>query len=93
MLIGACGCRFLALERAVPKDPRGRINYWHVAKLINHIVAETSQGPDGQAQGQEGAEAAEQDNGQQQALTEEDMRQQQAQEEANWAAAEGAPQA
>jgi hypothetical protein len=36
-------CRFLALERAVPKDSRGRINFWHVASVVQHIVKETTE--------------------------------------------------
>ena len=63
-------------------------------------MAETSQGQDtqgqegqGQDEGQEGMEAPlqQQEYAHDQAATEEEMRQQQAQEEANWGAAEGAP--
>eukprot|EP00967_Tisochrysis_lutea_P048478 scaffold59237_cov22-Tisochrysis_lutea.AAC.2 len=32
-------CRFLALERACPKDSRGRINYWHVANVVSEGAA------------------------------------------------------
>jgi len=44
-------CRFLALERAVPKDSRGRINFWHVASVVQHIVKETTE--DGEPGGEE----------------------------------------
>mmetsp|Transcript_5092 Transcript_5092/g.13773 ORF Transcript_5092/g.13773 Transcript_5092/m.13773 type:complete len:233 (+) Transcript_5092:137-835(+) len=50
---------FLALERACPKDSRGRINYWHVANVVQHIVAETSQPEGAQDEGAQQGEGQE----------------------------------
>uniref|UniRef100_A0A7S0WN89 Uncharacterized protein n=1 Tax=Chlamydomonas leiostraca TaxID=1034604 RepID=A0A7S0WN89_9CHLO len=38
---------FLALERAVPKDTLGRINYHHVAQVVAHLTREAQ--PEGEA--------------------------------------------
>lgn len=40
--------RFLAMERSVPKDNMGRINYLQVAALVQHIVDQTGGGAAGE---------------------------------------------
>lgn len=38
-----CSAEYLALERSVPKDTIGRINYQHVAHLVHHLTAPMGQ--------------------------------------------------